>query len=59
MGVHNHGLALTWLFAHALSISSYPATQSCCVSGTDYEFDWDDNKAAINLTKLGWIFGKR
>ena len=21
------------------------------MSGTDYEFDWDDNKAAINLSK--------
>jgi uncharacterized protein len=26
------------------------------VSGTDYEFDWDDNKAAINLGKHGVDF---
>ena len=26
------------------------------MSGTDYEFDWDDNKAAINLGKHGVDF---
>ncbi len=26
------------------------------MSGTDYEFDWDDNKAAINLSKHGVDF---
>jgi uncharacterized protein len=26
------------------------------VSGTDYEFDWDDSKAAINLNKHGVDF---
>jgi uncharacterized protein len=26
------------------------------MGGTDYEFDWDDNKAAINLNKHGVDF---
>ncbi len=26
------------------------------MSGTDYEFDWDDNKAATNLSKHGVDF---
>ena len=26
------------------------------MSGTDYEFDWDDNKATINLSKHGVDF---